>query len=131
MGLFNSADTGRWPYKTGFNMSYEKDMDIDIGKLNIVNAEFICPGDIVHVSENILLRFQAQFAPFFTTLTATVRNWFIPLRLIEENTEWIITGSKNGKLMKDEYGAEVQLPTFDKLFDYEKANVAGSYKALK
>ena len=94
MGLFNSADTDRWPYKTGFNMSFEKDMDIDIGKLNIINAEFICAGDIVHVSENILLRFQAQFAPFFTTLTATVRNWFIPLRLIEENTEWIITGSK-------------------------------------
>lgn len=128
MGLFNSADTGRFPYKTGFNMSYEKDMDIDIGKLNIVNAEFICPGDIVHVSENVLLRFQAQFAPFFTTLVATVRNWFIPLRLIEENTEWIITGSKNGKLMKDEYGSEVAIPTFDKLFDYEKSAVAGSYK---
>ena len=92
MSIFTSADSARFPYKSGFNMSFEKDSDIDIGKLNILNAEFICPGDIAHLSENILLRFQAQFAPFFTPLTATVRAWFCPLRLLEENTEWVITG---------------------------------------
>lgn len=127
MSLFNQADPARFPYKSGFNMSYEKQSDIDIGKLNILNAEFICPGDIVHTQENILLRFQAQFAPFFTPLVATVRNWFIPLRLIEENTEWIITGSKNGKIVKKD-GAEVEIPTFDKLFEYDDPNVTGAYK---
>lgn len=128
MSIYSKADPARWPYKSGFNNSYEKDTDIDIGKLNIVNAEFICPGDIVHLSENILLRFQAQFAPFFTPLTATVRAWFVPLRLVEENTEWIITGSKNGKLMKNDDGSEVELPKFDKLFAYEKSNVTGNHK---
>lgn len=127
MSIFSQADPARFPYKSGFNLSYEKDTDIEIGKLNILNAEFICPGDIVHVSENILLRFQAQIAPFFTPLTATIRNWFIPLRLIEENTEWIITGSKNGKVIK-ENGEEVELPKFDKLFDYENSDVSGAYK---
>lgn len=127
MSLYSKADPARWPYKSGFNNSYEKDTDIDIGKLNIANAEFICPGDIVHLSENILLRFQAQFAPFFTPLTATVRAWFVPLRLIEENTEWIITGSKNGKLMKEEDGSETELPKFDKLFDYDDASVIGNH----
>lgn len=127
MSIFTQADTARWPYKSGFNLSYEKDSDIDFGKLNILNAEFICPGDIVHTSENILLRFQAQFAPFFTPVVATIRNWFVPLRLIEENTEWIITGSKNGKVIKED-GQEVEIPTFDKLFKYEKSNVAGHHK---
>lgn len=127
MSLFSQADSARFPYKSGFNLSYEKDTDIEFGKLNILNAEFICPGDIVHASENILLRFQAQIAPFFTPVTATIRNWFVPLRLIEENTEWIITGSKNGKIIK-ENGAEVEIPTFDKLFDYEKSNVSGHHK---
>lgn len=128
MSIYSKADPERWPYKSGFNNSYEKDTDIEIGKLNIVNAEFICAGDIVHLSENILLRFQAQFAPFFTPLTATVRAWFVPLRLVEENTEWIITGSKNGKLMKNDDGSEVELPKFDKLFAYEKSNVTGNHK---
>lgn len=128
MSIYSKADPARWPYKSGFNNSYEKDTDIEIGKLNIVNAEFICPGDIVHLSENILLRFQAQFAPFFTPLTATVRAWFVPLRLVEENTEWIITGSKNGKLMKNDDGSEVELPKFDKLFDYDSALVDGAFK---
>ena len=127
MSIFNQADSNRWPYKSGFNLSYEKDSDIDFGKLNILNAEFICPGDIVHTSENILLRFQAQFAPFFTPIVATIRNWFVPLRLIEENTEWIITGSKNGKVIKED-GQEVEIPTFDKLFKYEKSNVTGNHK---
>lgn len=127
MSLYSKADPARWPYKSGFNNSYEKDTDIEIGKLNIANAEFICPGDIVHLSENVLLRFQAQFAPFFTPLTATIRAWFVPLRLIEENTEWIITGSKNGKLMKEEDGSETQLPKFDKLFAYDNASVTGNH----
>ena len=127
MSLYSKADPARWPYKSGFNNSYEKDTDIEIGKLNIANAEFICPGDIVHLSENVLLRFQAQFAPFFTPLTATIRAWFVPLRLIEENTEWIITGSKNGKLMKEEDGSETELPKFDKLFDYDDSSVTGHH----
>ena len=128
MSIFNSADSARFPFKSGFNLSFEKDTDIDIGKLNILNAEFICPGDIVHLSENVLLRFQAQFAPFFTPLTATVRAWFCPLRLLEENTEWVITGSKNGKLMKDDEGNEIAIPTFDKLFDYDNNSVSGAFK---
>lgn len=127
MSIFTSADSGRFPFKSGFNLSFEKDTDIDIGKLNILNAEFICPGDIVHLSENVLLRFQAQFAPFFTPLTATVRAWFCPLRLLEENTEWVITGSKNGKLMKDDEGNEIAIPTFDKLFDYDNNSVSGAF----
>ena len=127
MSIFTEADPARFPYKSGFNLSYEKDSDIDIGKLNILNAEFICPGDIVHCSENILLRFQAQLAPFFTPLVATIRNWFVPLRLVEENTEWIITGSKNGKVVKVD-GEEVEVPSFDKLFKYEKSNVTGHHK---
>ena len=128
MSIFTSADSARFPYKSGFNLSFEKDSDIDIGKLNILNAEFICPGDIAHLSENILLRFQAQFAPFFTPLTATVRAWFCPLRLLEENTEWVITGSKNGKLMKDENGQEIAIPTFDKLFDYDNDSATGAFE---
>lgn len=128
MSIFTSADSGRFPYKSGFNMSFEKDSDIDIGKLNILNAEFICPGDIVHLSENVLLRFQAQFAPFFTPLTATVRAWFCPLRLLEENTEWVITGSVDGKIKKDENGQEVAIPTFDKLFDYDNDSVTGAFE---
>lgn len=128
MSIYSKADPARWPYKSGFNNSYEKDTDIEIGKLNIANAEFICPGDIVHLSENILLRFQAQFAPFFTPLTATVRAWFVPLRLVEDNTEWIITGSKNGKLMKNDDGSEVELPKFDKLFAYDSELVEGNHK---
>lgn len=127
MSIFTQADPARFPYKSGFNLSFEKDSDIEFGKLNILNAEFICPGDIVHQSENLLLRFQPQFAPFFTPVVATVRTWFCPLRLVENNTEWIITGSKNGKVIK-ENGSEVDLPKFDKLFDYDKSNVTGHHK---
>lgn len=112
--LYNSADTGVGNYKTAFPFNFERDQDIPFGKLVPVMCKLGVPNDIWKLREKILLRFEAQTAPFFTPVTATVRAWFVPLRLLEENTEKVITGSKNGKVL-----SESDLPVLDGLFDYD------------
>lgn len=112
--LYNSADTGVGNYKTAFPFNFERDQDIPFGKLVPVMCKLGVPNDIWKLREKILLRFEAQTAPFFTPVNATIRAWFVPLRQLEENTEKVITGSQNGKVLSEE-----DLPEFDGLFDYD------------
>lgn len=129
MALYANADPGVWSKKTFFNKGYEFDTDINFGVLNIVGSRFVVPGDIWKLQNRMLLRFQPQWAPFFTPITAKLRYWFVPLRLLEENTELIITGSKNGKLWKS--GDLTQLPVFDELWKYEKSATTGHHQVKK
>lgn len=112
--LYNSADTGVGNFKTAFPFNFERDQDIPFGKLVPVMCKLGVPNDIWKLREKVLLRFEAQTAPFFTPVNATVRAWFVPLRQLEENTEKVITGSQNGKVLSEE-----DLPVFDGLFDYD------------
>ena len=128
MSIFTKADSGVGNYKTFFPMKEKVDTDMPIGRAVPLYAEFGVPGDIWHLKQQILIRSVPMYAPLLTNLTAKVRAWFVPLRLIEEDTEFIITGSKNGKVgTYDENGKLVpfQEKTFKQLFDDVDSTVIG------
>lgn len=128
MSIFSKSDSGVANYKTFFPMKEKVDADIPIGRVVPIYAEFGIPGDIWHLKQQILIRSHPMFAPLLTNLSAKVRAFFVPLRLIEEDTEFIITGSKNGKVgTYDENGKLVpfQEKEFKSLFDDVNSSVTG------
>lgn len=112
MSIFSKADSGVQLHKTYFPLNETVVADVSIGKVTPLYGEFMLPGDIAHIKLDIFIRSHPLFAPLLTNLNARVRGWFVPLRLLDENTEFIITGSKNGHFDKD-----VVVPEFKGLFD--------------
>lgn len=110
--IFATAVSGVSKARTFIPLKERTVADIPIGKVVPMYSEFVVPGDIWHFKQQIFLRAQPMLAPLLTNLNARVRGWFIPLRQIEENTELIITGSKNGKFDKT-----VEIPSFKGMFD--------------
>lgn len=112
MSIYSHASSGVSHPKTFFKIKEQVTADISIGKVTPLYADFAMPGDVWHLFQNIFIRTQPMLAPLLTALNAKVRAWFVPLRLLDDNTELIITGSKNGKFDKD-----LVIPSFKKMFD--------------
>ena len=104
-------DTGIRVYRNYFPIKFGWQCDCKYGKLYTVFRKLMYPGDVFKVHADLLIRYQPMLTPPMNNATATVRFGFVPLRLIEENTELIITGSKDGKL------SENTLPVFDSVFE--------------
>lgn len=71
--------------------------DIDFARVYPVWSRFVLPGDVWKISSSLLIRFMPMTTPPLTRDDVRVRFFFVPLRLVEENTELIITGSKDGR----------------------------------
>lgn len=112
MSIYSHASSGVNHPKTFFKIKEQVTADINIGKVTPLFADFAMPGDVWHLYQNIFIRTQPMLAPLLTALNAKVRAWFVPLRLLDDNTELIITGSKNGKFDKD-----LVIPSFKKMFE--------------
>lgn len=112
MNPFSHASSGINHPKTFFKIKEQVTADCNIGLVTPLYADFAMPGDVWHLYQNIFIRTQPMLAPLLTALNAKVRAWFVPLRLMDDNTELIITGSKNGKFDKD-----VVIPSYKKMFD--------------
>lgn len=85
--------------------------DIDFARIYPVWSRFVLPGDVWKISSSLLIRFMPMTTPPLTRDDVRVRFFFVPLRLVEENTELIITGSKNGK-----FNPTRVIPQFDDLY---------------
>lgn len=111
MSIYSTVESGTQMYRTRFNLGHTKIFDMDFGVLVPAMMKFVLPGDVWKCGANLLIRYQPTLAPPLTRSWARMRYFFVPLRLIESNTEKIITGSNNGKLI------ETSLPTFAGAFD--------------
>lgn len=112
MSIYNVAQSGTKVYRSRFNLSHRKIFDATYGTLIPAMAKFVLPGDIWKIGANIFARYQPTLAPILTRANIRMRYFFVPLRLVEANTEKVITGSENGKLI------ETALPTFEDIFTY-------------
>lgn len=115
MSIYTKAESGSKVYRSRFNINERKILDADYYTLYPVMAKFCLPGDIWKLNINALIRYQPMLAPSLTPVNARFRAFFVPLRLVEENTELIITGSKDGH-----YDSSVEIPAFNSvasLFD--------------
>ena len=91
-----------------------------------VFKHLVMPGDVWRIGGDALVRFMPMASPTLTGNKLKVRYFFVPLRLIEDDTEIIITGSKNGKLYT---GDEKVYKNF--VADANKSTDADAFKVKK
>ena len=79
-----------------FNLSYEKKLTCDMGKLIPVMCDEVVPGDILDLANNITIRMQPMVAPMLHEVNAYVHYFFVPYRLLWDDWENFITGGEDG-----------------------------------
>lgn len=89
-------DSGTKVFRSKFLIKERKILDCEFYKAYPVMAKFCLPGDLWKISSNIFIRLQPMLSPSLTPMAARLRYFFVPLRLVEDNTELIITGSEDG-----------------------------------
>lgn len=101
-------DSGTTLFRSRFNINERKICDCKYYRGYPVFAKFVLPGDIWKINTTSFVRFQPMLSPTLTPNQGRVRFFYVPIRLVEENTELIITGSKDGYFSQD-----VEIPKFD------------------
>lgn len=103
-------DTGTKVYRNYFPIKFGWQCDCRYGELYPVFRKLMYPGDVFKIHADLLIRYQPMLTPPMNDAVATVRFAFVPLRLIEQYTELIVTGSKDGHL------SEETIPVMDSCF---------------
>lgn len=100
MSIYSKVESGTSFHRSRFTRSISNRMDYDcqFHQLVPVLKRFVLPGDIWKIGGDVLVRFQPMLSPTLTPNNFRVRYFFVPLRLLESDTELILTGSKDGKL---------------------------------
>ena len=128
MSVFSQVETGTSWSRTRFtkSLSYTMKYDCRFHEVIPVFWMFCLPGDVTKLAGDVLVRFHPMLSPTLTPNSFKVRYFFVPLRLLEENTELIITGSKNGKMSTD------PIPTFKNFVDdADKTEDSNCFKVAK
>lgn len=107
-------------YRNYYALRDRKGLTCRYGECYPVYHNFMVPGDVFKVHSDMLIRYQPMLTPSITGATARVRFAFIPLRLVVEDIELIITGSKDGILSQD------TLPVCDSVFKYLDITSSGA-----
>lgn len=85
--------------RSRFNLSHRKIFDAGYYTLIPILYYFALPGDVVTLGANIFVRSMPMLAPLMNKNEIDVRYFQVPLRLVEEQFEEVVTGSKNGILL--------------------------------
>lgn len=93
-------DSGTKLFRSKFFIKERKILDCEFYKAYPVMAKFCLPGDLWKITSNIFIRLQPMLS-LLTPMAARLRYFFVLLRLVEPNTELIITGSEEGYWSKD------------------------------
>lgn len=70
------------PGRSVFNLSYEKKFTCDMGQLIPVMCDEVVPGDIWHIGNQAVLRFQPLVAPIMHEISMIVHYYYVPYRLL-------------------------------------------------
>ena len=105
-------DTGLKIYRNYFSIKFGTQFDARYGELYPVFRKIMYPGDVFKINADLLIRYQPMLAPPMNDCVATVRFAFVPLRLVECDTELIVTGSNDGHLSTE------TLPVMDSVFKH-------------
>lgn len=101
-------DSGTKLFRSRFMINERKICDCKYYRGYPVFAKFVLPGDVWKIHTESFVRFQPMLSPTLTPNQGRIRFFYVPIRLVDENTELIITGSKDGYFNKD-----VTIPSFD------------------
>lgn len=85
------------PPRSGFNLSYDKKFDADMGYLYVVMCDEVIPGDYFkNISYEAVVRAQPLEAPIMHQIDVYSHYFFVPYRLLWDDWEIFITGDKDG-----------------------------------
>lgn len=85
--------------RSRFNLSHRKIFDAGYYTLIPILYYFALPGDVVTLGANIFVRSMPMLAPLMNKNEVDVRYFQVPLRLVDDRFEEVVTGSKNGILL--------------------------------
>jgi len=84
------------PKLNKFDLSHERKMSLDMGKLVPILCQDIVPGDRVRMTAEILLRMTPMLAPIMHRVNVYTHFFFVPNRLVWSEWEDFITGGRLG-----------------------------------
>ena len=96
MGIYNTVASGAGYSHSRYTKSMTKSIQYNARFYERIPVfkHFVMPGDVWRIGGDALVRFMPMLSPTMTGNKLKVRYFFVPLRLLEEDTEIIITGSK-------------------------------------
>lgn len=80
------------PEKSKFDLSHEKKLTVEAGRLIPVLCEEVVPGDVFNISSEFLIRLQPLVSPAYVRLNAYIHYFFVPNRLLWSDWEKFISG---------------------------------------
>ena len=89
-------DAGLKVYRNYFKIPFGWQCACKYGIAYPVFRKIMYPGDVFKINADLLIRYQPMLTPPMNNATAKIRFAFVPLRLVEENTELVVTGSNDG-----------------------------------
>ena len=99
--IFNSV-SAKIPKRHKFKLNHQAKLTGEMGELLPIFCQDVLPSDRFRISTQQLIRFAPLLAPVMSDIDCYVHFFFVPNRLIWKDWETFITGSKNGKRLKDE-----------------------------
>lgn len=81
-GIFEKVDSGVRIYRSRFNRSFQKLIDVYPGRLYPILADIMMPGDVVKLGLRWNIKSNPSVTPFFTRVKGSVFYFAVPLRQI-------------------------------------------------
>ncbi len=79
-----------------FDLSHQVLTTIDMGRLYPVMCLEVVPGDVMSVSQELVVRFNPMVSPVLHEINAYVHTFFVPNRLLWTSWEDFMTGGEDG-----------------------------------
>lgn len=112
MSIFTQVESTRLDSNT-FDLSHDKKMSCDMGKLVPSLILEVVPGDKFNIQSSQMLRFAPMVAPVMHRVQVYQHYFFVPNRIMWDGWEDFITGGPNG--------LDIQVPPF---FNLRQADTA-------
>lgn len=93
--------------RSNFNLSHDLKLSLDMGKCVPILCQEVIPGDKFNIHSSSMLRLAPLVSPVMHKINVMQEFFFVPNRILWENWETFITGSKNGKQLPSD-----ELPSF-------------------
>ena len=95
MSIFSQVQLQRPKHNT-FNLSHDRKMSVQFGKLTPILVQETVPNETWHIKSNQLVRFAPLIAPVMHAFNIYTHFFFVPNRLLWDNWEDFITGGEDG-----------------------------------
>ena len=84
------------PGRSAFDLSYTKTLTCDMGQLIPIMCDEVVPGDVFHIGNQSVVRFQPLVAPILHEINQYVHYFFVPYRLLWDDWEEFISRGVSG-----------------------------------